>query len=73
VIAQAAGVDRQGVVSVQSVSFDGVEIPRFVLELFVEKYLRPKYPNVGLQSRFALADKIDTAIVGEHKLSITQR
>ena len=60
-------------VSVDSVSLDGIEIPRFVLQLFVEKYLQPKYPNIGLDSRFALPDRIDTAIVGLHKLTITQK
>ena len=73
VVAQARGSGGQGLVEVQSVSVDGVEIPRFVLELFVEKYLQPKYPNVGLESRFTLPDKIDTAITGEHKLTVTQK
>ena len=71
--AHAHGSGQQGIVSVDSVSLDGIEIPRFVLQLFVEKYLQPKYPNIGLDSRFALPDRIDTAIVGLHKLTITQK
>jgi len=71
--AHAKGGGGQGVVNVDTVSLDGVEIPRFALQLFAEKYLRPKYPNIGLDSRFALPVRIDTATVGQHKLTITQK
>jgi len=73
VVAHAHGRGGRGFVEVDSVSLDGVEIPRFVLELFVQKYLQPKYPGVGLESQFTMPDKIDTATVGWHKLTITQR
>ena len=73
VVAHARGANRQGHVQVESVSLDGVEIPRFALELFVQKYIQPKYPNVGMTSQFALPSKIDTAIVGQHKLTVTQK
>ncbi len=73
VVAHAHGAGGQGFVQVDSVSLDGVEIPRFVLQLFVEKYLQPKYPNIGLDSRCALPEKIDTARVGLQKLTLTQK
>ena len=73
VLAHAYGAARQGYVHVDSVSLDGVEVPRFVLQLFVEKYLQPKYPELGLDSRFALPDRVDTATVGDHKLTVTQK
>jgi hypothetical protein len=73
VVAHAYGAARQGYVHVDSVSLDGVEVPRFVLQLFVEKYLQPKYPELGLDSRFSLTDRVDTATVGEHKLTVTQK
>ena len=73
VVANASGTAGQGLVDVQSVSLDGVEVPQFLLEIFVEKYLTPKYPNVELESRFRLPDKIDTAVVGEHKLTVIQK
>lgn len=60
-------------IHVDSVSLDGVEIPRFVLQLFVEKYLRPKYPQAGLDSQFALPDRIDCAAVGSHAVTVTQK
>jgi hypothetical protein len=73
VVAHARGIDHQGYVQVDSVSLDGVQIPRFALELFAQKYLTPKYPNVGVNSRFALPNKIATANVGAHKLTVTQK
>ncbi len=73
VTAHAYAVHGQGTIHVDSVSIDGVEVPRFVLELFVEKYLKPKYPNVGIDSRFALPARVDAATVGLHKVSVTQK
>jgi hypothetical protein len=69
--AYAAG--GQGYVHVDSVSLDGVEVPRFVLQMFVEKYLQPRYPDIGLDSKFKLADRIDTATVGNHTLTVVQK
>jgi hypothetical protein len=73
VIAHAYGKRGEGFVHVDSVSLDDVPIPRFALQLFVEKYLQPKYPNVGLDSRFALPARVDTAIIGSHVLRIMQQ
>lgn len=73
VVAHAHGAGGQGFVNVDSVSLDNVDIPRFVLQMFVDKYLQPKYPNIGLDSRFALPNRIDTARVGAHKLMLTQK
>jgi hypothetical protein len=73
VVAHARGIGHQGYVQVDSVALDGVEIPRFVLELCVEKYLRPKYPNIGMNSQFALPAKIDSARVGLHKVTVIQK
>lgn len=71
--AEAYGSNYQGHVHVNSVSIDGVEVPHFALELFVEKYVTPKYPGVGLDSTFRLPYKIETATVGSHALTIVQR
>jgi C1A family cysteine protease len=73
VVAHAHGIGGQGFVHVDSVSLDGVEIPAFVLQIFVQKYLQPRYPNIGLDSRFALPDRVDTATVGLHTLTLTQK
>jgi hypothetical protein len=71
--AHAQGSAGTGTVHVDSVVLDGAEIPHFLLQLFVEKYLLPKYPDIGLDSRFALSDRIDTATIGKHLLTITQK
>lgn len=73
VVAHAHGAGHMGYVTVDSVSLDGVDIPRFVLQLFVQKYLQPKYRNIGLDSRFSLPHRIDTAVVGRNQLTITQK
>jgi hypothetical protein len=73
VVAHAQGGGHEGAVHVDTVELDGVEIPRFVLRSFVEKFLQPKYPYVGLDSRFPLPEKLDTAAVGEQKLTVTQK
>jgi hypothetical protein len=73
VFTHARGASGQGNVHVDSVSLDGIEVPNFVLELFVEKYLQPKYPQIGIDSRFTLPDRIDTATVGQHQITLTQK
>ena len=73
VVAHAHGAGHLGYVDVDSVALDGVDIPRFVLQLFVEKYLHTKYPNVGLSSRFDMPYKIDTAVVGRNQSTVTQK
>jgi hypothetical protein len=71
--ADAAGSGGQGKVHVRSVSIDGIDVPRMALEFFVEKYITPKYPNVGLDSTFQMPNKIDAATVNYHKLTLTQK
>jgi len=73
VVADARGAGRTGYVQIQSVSLDGIQVPRMVLELFIDKYLKPKYPYLGMDSQFALPDKIDIAIVGSHQVTLTQK
>jgi len=69
----AAGAGGQGKIHVRTVSIDGMEVPRMALEFFISKYLKPKYPNVGMDSEFSLPDRIDVAIIGYHKLTVTQK
>jgi hypothetical protein len=73
VVAHAYGSAGEAHVDIDSVTIDGVEIPRFVLQLFAEKFLQPKYPGVGLSSKFALPDRIDSATVGLRNLTVVQK
>jgi hypothetical protein len=69
--AQAQGGEAQ--VHVESVSIDDVNIPRVALEFFVDHYLKPKYPNVGLDSSFRPGYRVDSATVGTHQLTVLQK
>ena len=71
--ADAAGSGGKGKVHVRTVSIDGIDVPRMALEYFINKYLKPKYPNIGIDSEFELPERIDMAIVGYHKLTVTQK
>jgi len=73
VTTQAHGAHGQGFVHVDSVSLDGVEVPQFALEMFVDKYLQPKYPYLGIDSRFALPERVDSATAGQHNVTLTQK
>lgn len=73
VTAHAYGAKGEGLVHVDSVSLDGVDVPQFALELFVQKYLKPKYPDIGIDSRFALPARVDTATIGLHKVTLVQK
>lgn len=73
VVAHAHGTQGKGHVHVDSVSIDDMEVPHFVLQLFVDKFLTPKYPDLGIDSQFAMADRIDSATVGTHELIVIQK
>lgn len=71
--ADAWGRGGQGKVHIRNVAIDGIDVPRAALEYFVQKYITPKYPGIGLDSEFELPNRVDTAVVGYHKLTLTQR
>lgn len=73
VVAKADASGGQGHVHVQTVELDGTAIPRMALEFFIDHYLKPKHPEIGLDSTFRLPDRIDMAVVGENELTITQK
>ncbi len=71
--ADASGANGTAKVHVRTVSIDGIDVPRIALEYFINHYVTPKYPNVGIDSTFALTNRIDIAIIGYHKLTLTQK
>ena len=73
VVAHAHGAEARGHVHVDSVSIDDMEVPHFVLQLFVDKFLTPKYPDLGIDSQFALPNRINSAVVGTHDLTVIQK
>jgi hypothetical protein len=70
--AHASGSGGQAEVHIDTVSLDGMEIPRMALEYFVNHYVKPKY-GVGLDSKFTMPSRIDTATVAEHQLTLVQK
>ena len=73
VVANASAQGGEAQVHVQSVSIDDVNVPRIALEYFVEHYLKPKYPNVGLDTTFDPGSRIDSASVDRHQMSVVQK
>ena len=73
VVAHGSGSGGTGRVQIESAAIDGVKVPRFALEMFVEKFIRPKYPQAGLDSRFKMPARVDVAVVGNKSLTLTQK
>lgn len=75
VVAVAHGEAARGEarIHIDSVSLDGVEVPNFALALFAEKFIQPKHPELGIESQFRLPERIDSAIVGSHVLTVQQK
>lgn len=72
-VARARGNTGEAVVEVESVKLDGVEIPRTALEFFIDRFLRPKHPEIGMTTRFRMPHRIESAAVGDKTLTIAQR
>lgn len=72
--AAAEGKNGQATINIESVQIDGVTVPRQALEYFAEKYIQPKYgKNVGMNSTFAMPANIESAVVGQNLLTVTQK
>jgi len=72
-VAKAEGSGGQGRVSIESVDLDGATVPRIAQEFFISRYVTPKYPHVGMDSTFTLPSRIDTAVIGQGALTVTQK
>ncbi|HWC18862.1 MAG TPA: hypothetical protein VG498_17765 [Terriglobales bacterium] len=71
--AAASAQNGQGHVTIQSVAIDDIGVPHLALEMFVKRYITPKYPDVGLDNSFQMPDRIDTATIGHETALLTQR
>jgi hypothetical protein len=72
-VAQAGGANGTASIRVQTIELDGVPVPQFLLQLFVEHYITPKYPNVGITSTFKLPLRIDSAVVDTGRVRLVQK
>ena len=68
----AYGQRGVGYVHVDRVSLDNVEVPEIALEFFIDRYIKPKHPEIGLDSRFQMPDRIDTAVAGQRQVTLVQ-
>lgn len=73
VVAQASGTNGVASIKTQTVELDTVAVPQWALEFFVERYLTPRYPNVGMTSTFKMPLRIQTATVETGKVVLLQR
>ncbi len=73
IVAEAAGINGIASIKVQTVELDDVAVPQWALEFFVQRYITPKYPNVGLTSTFKMPLRIQTATVGSGKVTLEQQ
>jgi hypothetical protein len=69
----ASGSGGQGTVTIQSVKLDGVQVPKSALEYLIQHYVKPKYPRAGMTSNFALPAAIESAVVQQSQVKLTQK
>lgn len=73
VVATASGSAGIADVYVRSVTLDGVNVPRMALEMFIRRFVNPKYPNIGLDGEYHLPVRIDTVTIGDRRGTVTQK
>jgi hypothetical protein len=73
VVAEATGANGIATIKTQTIELDGTAIPDWVLQLFVQRFITPRYPNVGMTSTFKLPLRIQTATVESGKVVLVQR
>ncbi|MDR3762758.1 MAG: hypothetical protein P4M01_01545 [Acidobacteriota bacterium] len=61
-------------VQIESVTFDGIQIPKIALEYFAARFLRPKFGSrIGVDSTFPMKNRIVSALPGNERVTIVQR
>ena len=60
-------------VRVESVEIDGISVPKMALELFIDRFVKPKYPNVGLDEEYKLPARIASALIKQELGVIAQK
>jgi hypothetical protein len=60
-------------VRVESLIIDGTNVPRMALQMFVNHYVKPKYPNVDLDAEYKLPTRMDSATIKTQEGVIVQK
>ncbi len=71
--ARASGANGIAHVRVESASLDGVNIPRRILEMFIDRWVKPKYPNVDLENDYKMPARMDSVVIEERSARVVQR
>jgi hypothetical protein len=71
----ATGSARAGIanVYVRSVTLDGVNVPRMALDMFIRRFVNPKYPSISLDGEYHLPVRIDTVVTGDRRGTVAQK
>ena len=71
--ATASGADGLATLHTESAELDGIPVPLLALSFFLDRYLRPRYPQAAVDTTFALPARVHTATIREHVLVVTQK
>ena len=61
----------EGKFDLQSVTVDGIPVPNILIDTLIQKYAKPKYPEVDLKEPFELPWGIEAIDIGLHKATVT--
>jgi hypothetical protein len=65
-----SGSEGMGKFDLEEVKVDGIPVPKVLIQTLVEKYVKPKYPEVDLKAPFELPWGIRSIDIGEGKARI---
>ena len=59
-----------GKFELEEVKVDGIPVPNILVEMLINKYVKPKYPNVDLNSPFTMPWGIESLVITPGKTTI---
>jgi len=65
-----SAVGGTGQFNLQTVALDGVPLPRTLIDFLIDSYLRPRFPELALDSPFRMPYSIDRVQVGRGSIEV---
>jgi hypothetical protein len=65
-----SGAHGEGKFDLDEVKVDGIPVPKILIESLINKYVKPKYPEVDLKEPFDLPWRIDRITIEQGKATI---
>lgn len=65
-----SAIDGVGQFDLESVALDGYTLPKTLVDLLIETFLKPRYPNLALQRPFLLPYSIDRVQVMRERVEV---